>query len=100
MVTMAGLIPMVRFPVTTVVCRLMVPEKPLLLVTLTTDVPDEPAAIVIELGLALLTKSGVALVEKMAVCTVSEPGLVEACAITPEAHVLLKLRDAHSDWHH
>jgi len=44
-----------------------VPEKPLLLVTLMKDVPEDPAAIVIAPGLAVMTKSGVVLVEKMAV---------------------------------
>jgi len=66
-VTVAGLKLIVRFPVTTVVFRLTVPEKPLLLVTLMKDVPEDPAAIVIAPGLAVMTKSGVVLVEKMAV---------------------------------
>jgi len=71
----------------------------LLLVTLTTDVPDEPAVIVIELGLALMTKSGVVLVEKMAVCTVSETGLVEPFAITTQVVVPLTLLEVHPVWY-
>ncbi len=51
---------------TTVVFRLTVPEKLLTPVTLTVDVPEAPALMVIALGLALMTKSGVVLVEKTA----------------------------------
>jgi hypothetical protein len=56
----------VRFPVNTVVFRLTVPAKPLVLVMLTVEVPEDPALTVIELGLAVMTKSGVELVEKIA----------------------------------
>ena len=71
---------MVRFPVTTVVFRLTVPEKPLVLVMLTMEVPEEPPVMVIALGFAVMTKSGAPLLEKVAVCTVSETGLVEPLA--------------------
>ncbi len=113
---MTGLILIVRFPVTTVVFRLTVPEKPLLLVTLTVDIPEDPAVIVIAPGLAVMTKSGVAviviapglavmtksgvvLVEKMAVCTVSGTGLVEPFAITTQVVVPLTLLEVQPVWY-
>ena len=64
---MPGLTPTTRFPVTTVVFRLVVPEKPLMLVTLRVDVTDRPAVTVTVLGLVAKTKSGVVVVAKMAV---------------------------------
>ena len=65
--TMPGLTSTTRFPVTTVVFRLVVPEKPLMLVTLRVDVTDRPAVTVTVLGLVAKTKSGVVVVAKMAV---------------------------------
>lgn len=58
MVTPAGLRVTTRFPVTTVVFRLTVPEKAFALVTLRVEVPEEPALIMMELGFADRTKSG------------------------------------------
>jgi hypothetical protein len=42
------------------------PEKPLVLVMLSVDIAEEPGVIVILLGFADITKSGVVLVENMA----------------------------------
>ena len=90
---------MLRFPVTTVVFRLTVPEKLLLLVTLTMEVPEDPAVIVIALGLAVMTKSGIVLVEKMAVCTFSGTGLVEPFAITTQVVVPETLEEVQPVWY-
>jgi hypothetical protein len=54
--------------------RFTVPEKPLTLVTLRVDVAEEPAVIVMLVGFAEIAKSGVVLVLKVAVCTVSGTG--------------------------
>lgn len=51
----------------TVAVRLIVPEKPLMLDMMSVDEADEPAVIVRLLGIAAITKSGVVLVEKVAV---------------------------------
>jgi len=67
MTTLAGLTFTIRDPVTTVVFRLTVPEKPLMLVTVRVDVPDEPALREMAPELAVKTKSGVVLVVKTAV---------------------------------
>jgi hypothetical protein len=70
-VTAAGLTLTTRFPVTTVVFKLTVPVKLLMLETLRVDVAEEPALTVRALGLAARTKSRVEVVEKTAVLTVS-----------------------------
>jgi len=72
---MAGVMLTTRFPVTTVVFKLTVPEKPLRLVMLRVAVADEPALIVMVLGLAVSAKSGTVPVEKVAVSTVSGTGV-------------------------
>ena len=51
----------------TVAVRLIVPEKPLMLEMKSVDEADEPAVIVRLLGMAEMTKSGVVMVEKLAV---------------------------------
>ena len=51
----------------TVAVRLTIPEKPLTLDMMRVDEADEPAVIVRLLGTAAMTKSGVVLVEKVAV---------------------------------
>ena len=68
---MAGPTLTARFPVTTVVFRLTVPVKPLMLATLRVDVAEEPALTVRALGETARTKSGVEIVEKTAVLIVS-----------------------------
>lgn len=89
----------VRFPVRTVVFRLTVPEKLLVLVMLTVDVPEEPAVMVTAFGLVFMTKSGVVLVEKMAVCTVSGTGLVEPLAIVTQRVVPETLVELQPVWY-
>lgn len=64
---MAGLTLTIRFPVTTVVFRLTVPVKLLMLATLRVAVAEDPALTVTALGLVARTKSGVEVVEKTAV---------------------------------
>lgn len=56
--TLAGVIPTVRFALTTVVFKLTVPEKPLILVMLRTDAAEEPAVTARLMGLATIAKSG------------------------------------------
>jgi len=48
-----------------------VPEKPLTLAMLRVEVAEEPAWMLILLGLAVIEKSGAVLVAKVAVCMVS-----------------------------
>ncbi len=54
--------------------RFTVPVKPLTLVMLIVDTAEEPAVIVMLVGLAASAKSGAVLVLKVAVCTVSGTG--------------------------
>jgi hypothetical protein len=51
------------------------PEKPLTLVMLRVEVAEEPAWMLMLLGLAVIEKSGAVLVAKVAVCTVSGRGV-------------------------
>ncbi len=79
-VTTMGLTVTIRPPVTPVAFRLTVPEKLFTLARLSVVVAEEPAIILILLGFNIITKSGVVLVENVAVCTVSGTGLVEPFA--------------------
>ncbi len=64
--------------------RLMVPEKPAMLVTVSVDVAEEPAVIVILIGFADITKSGVVLVENTADSTDSGTAWVVPLAIVTQ----------------
>jgi hypothetical protein len=64
--------------------RLTVPAKPLMLVRLSVVVAVEPGLILRFAGLAAITKSGVVLVEKMAVWMVSGTGFGVPLAIVTQ----------------
>jgi len=66
-VTFVGLREIGRVAGETVAVKLTVPEKLLTLVMLSVDAAEEPAVIVILLGFTNITKSGVVLVENIAV---------------------------------
>jgi hypothetical protein len=73
-VTLAGLIESPGPDGDIVAAKFTVPEKPLTLVIMRVEVAEEPAVIVILEGFAEIAKSGVTLVLKVAVCTVSGTG--------------------------
>lgn len=65
----------------TVVVRLTMPEKLLMLVMLRPNVAEDPAVIVTPLGFADSTKPGTVLVENIALWVVSGTALIEPLAI-------------------